>query len=147
MQSLPRRTVLYVEDHPVNALLMAAIFERRPALDLVIATRGEEALRMARGLSPALLLVDLNLPDAHGSALLAQLRALPGYEQVSAVAVTSDVHFAAQECGFCELWPKPLCVDDVLLRLDALTGTVPPPAPVLARELLASLGTRAFALG
>lgn len=137
MPTSARRTVLYVEDHPVNALLMAALFERRPALALVIAASGAEALRRAAAQPLDLLLLDLGLPDMHGSTLLTQLRALPGCAGAPAVAVTADVHFAALERGFCELWPKPLCVDDVLARLDALTGTVPSAPPQLPREWFA----------
>lgn len=136
MPSPARRTVLYVEDHPVNALLMAAIVEQRPELQLVVATTGEEALCMAAGLNPALLLLDLGLPDCHGSRLLGLLRSLPGCEHVPAVAVTADVTFDISGWGFRELWPKPLYVDQVLARLDALVGTQPSPPPQLPRELL-----------
>ncbi|HEY1131276.1 MAG TPA: response regulator [Roseateles sp.] len=129
-----RRTVLYVEDHPVNALLMAAILERRPELDLHIAATGDEALRLAASLQPVLLLLDLGLPDCHGSRLLGLLRALPGCETVPAVAVTADAYFAIEDWGFLELWPKPLQVDDVLARLDALVGTAPSPPPRLPDE-------------
>ena len=139
MSSSARRTVLYVEDHPVNALLMAAILEQRPELELVVATNGEEALCLAAGMQPVLLLLDLGLPDCHGSRLLGLLRALPGCERVPAVAVTADVTFASEEWGFSELWPKPLDVDGVLERLDALAGTSPSPAPQLPRELLSQL--------
>ncbi|HEY9110098.1 MAG TPA: response regulator [Roseateles sp.] len=119
----PRLPVLYVEDHPVNALLMAAIFEHRPQLELVIATTGEEAMRVAAaGLRPALLLLDLGLPDCHGAQLLARLRALPGLATPPAIAVTADVRFDIAGTGFRELWPKPLNLDDVLARLDALTA-------------------------
>lgn len=146
MNSPSRRNVLYVEDHPVNALLMAAIFERRPGLDLVIAARADEALRQAARLRPTLLLLDLGLPDGHGSELLQQLRKVAGCEAAPAVAVTADVHFPALACGFTELWPKPLCVDDVLRRLDCLTGTEPPPPRELLLELLApATGTPALA--
>lgn len=137
MPSPARRTVLYVEDHPVNALLMAAILERRPELELVVATTGEEALCLAAGLNPALLLLDLGLPDCHGSRLLGLLRTLPGCEKVPAVAVTADVTFDIGNWGFGELWPKPLDVDEVLARLDALVGTRPSPPPPLLDELLA----------
>jgi len=131
MPTPARRPVLYVEDHPVNALLMAAILERRPQLELLIATTGEEALCMAAGLRPALLLLDLGLPDCHGSRLLGLLRAMPGCEAVPAVAVTADVNFPVEDWGFCDLWPKPLDVDRVLARLDALVGTHASPAPQL----------------
>ena len=139
MQSPARRPVLYVEDHPVNALLMAAIFERRPLLDLVIATTGEEAMRMAAGLKPALLLLDLGLPDCHGSQLLGRLRALPGCDTAPAIAVTAHADFEIEGTGFCELWPKPLHLGHVLTRLDALTDGRAAPEPVPPRPLISSL--------
>ncbi|MGM9484040.1 response regulator [Roseateles sp. NT4] len=131
MPTPARRPVLYVEDHPVNALLMAAILERRPELELVIAANGEEAMCLAAGLRPTLLLLDLGLPDCHGSRLLGLLRALPGCESAPAVAVTADTQFPVADWGFCDLWPKPLDVDEVLNRLDMLAGTHPSPAPPL----------------
>jgi CheY-like chemotaxis protein len=132
-----RRPVLYVEDHPVNALLMAAIFERRPELELVIATTGAEALQRADGLHPALLLLDLGLPDCHGSELLGRLRALAGCDTPPAVAVTADASFEIEGTGFRELWPKPLSIDHVLQRLDSLTQkhAAPPPSLPLPRDL------------
>lgn len=132
MPNSSRRTVLYVEDHPVNALLMAAIFEHRPQLDLVIAVNGAEALRLAAGLQPALLLLDLGLPDCHGSQLLGRLRTLPGCETPPAVAVTADALFDIAGTGFCELWPKPLHLEHVLARLNTLTGLPPMPLQRLA---------------
>ncbi|RZJ03358.1 MAG: response regulator [Rubrivivax sp.] len=125
MPASPRRTVLYVEDHPVNAFLMGAIFERRPQLELVVATTGEEALRTAASIRPVLLLLDLGLPDCHGSELIHRLRALPGYNTQPAVAVTADALFDIEGSGFVELWSKPLHLNLVLARLDALTGDAP----------------------
>jgi CheY-like chemotaxis protein len=133
-----RPTVLYVEDRPAHALLMAAVLERRPELELVIATTGEEALCLAAGLRPALLLLDLGLPDCHGGHLLGLLRALPGCEALPAVAVTAQAHVAVERWGFCERWAKPLSVDAVLARLDALLGTQPSPPPALPGEFTAS---------
>ena len=128
-----RRLVLYVEDHAINALLMAAIFEHRPKLGLVIATSGEEAMSLAQRLRPELMMLDIGLPDCHGTDLLQRLRSLPGYERVPAVAVTANSDFDIARTGFRELWPKPLMVERVLPRLDALTAVasfplVPEPA-------------------
>ena len=116
-----RPTVLYVEDNPVNAMLMTALFERCTQLRLVVAQSGRHALEIAPGLQPVLLLLDLNLPDCHGSQLLPVLRYLPGYEDVPAVAVTADSDFAIAGTDFAELWAKPLNLSRVLERLDALT--------------------------
>ena len=115
-----RPVVLYVEDHPVNAVLMEALFERRPGLRLVIAETGQEALRVAQGLNPQLLLLDLQLPDCHGSELLPLLRQLPGCGGAPAVAVTANSDFDITGTGFIELWPKPMNLDLVLERLDRL---------------------------
>jgi CheY-like chemotaxis protein len=122
----PRPTVLCVEDHPVNVILMQALFERRPSLRLVVATTGAQALEVARTLEPALLLLDLNLPDTHGSQLLVALRRLPGFARLSAVAVTADVTFDALGAGFDEVWTKPLDLMHVLDRIDALTASAWP---------------------
>ena len=84
---------------------------------------GQEAVCCASGLNPALLLVDLRLPDCHGSQLLDVLRLIPGCEQTPAVAVTADGDFDINGTGFTELWSKPMDLQHVLRRLDALTGT------------------------
>jgi CheY-like chemotaxis protein len=124
--SIRQRHVLYVEDHPVNALLMQALFKRRPRLKLLLAGTGQQAVCLASGLRPALVLLDLHLPDCHGSQLLDVLRLLPGWEDVPAVAVTAEDDFDITGTGFCELWAKPLDLAHVLQRLDALTDPTPP---------------------
>ncbi len=131
--SQPTRAVLYVEDHPVNAMLMAALFEARPQLKLVVAQNGQQALLIAAGLDPALLLLDMRLPDCHGTQLLPLLRQLPGCESAPAVAVTAEEDFVLEGSGFVELWRKPLDLAWVMRRLDALTAsldeTADSPAP------------------
>jgi len=62
--------VLYVEDHPVNVEVMRAIFALRPDLTLDVAVDGASGLNAATRHAPDLLLLDLRLPDCHGTALL-----------------------------------------------------------------------------
>lgn len=112
--------VLYVEDHPVNSLLMQALFDRRPGLKLVVADSGQAAWRIAQTLQPRLLLLDLGLPDCHGSQLLQLLRTLPACQDVPAIAVTAEQEFDIAGTGFVEIWSKPLDLAQVLDRLDAL---------------------------
>lgn len=112
------REVLYVEDHPTNVQLMRALFKRRPHLELVIATNGDDARRAADRLQPSLLLLDLRLPDCHGAELLQQLRQFNGWEAIPAVAVTAEPAFATEGTSFSEIWRKPLDLGFVLSRLD-----------------------------
>ena len=125
-QHCARASVLYVEDHPVNVLLMSALLHHRPALELVVATTGEQAMCIAANLRPALLLLDLGLPDCHGSELLPLLRRLPGCEVAPAVAVTAENGFEIEGSGFDELWPKPLDLQRVLQRIDTLIAAPSP---------------------
>jgi len=120
---MDRLPVLYVEDNAVNALIMSALFERRPDMRLVLAETVAEALQKARGLYPAVLLLDLRLPDGDGRELLPLLRGIAGCETAPAVAVTaeSDVEWAGT--GFEELWLKPLDLKNVLQRLDVLADS------------------------
>jgi CheY-like chemotaxis protein len=113
-------TVLYVEDHPVNVLLMQALFTKRPQARLIVATTGEEGLRAARQDAPDLLLLDLRLPDCHGTELLKRLRELPALADVTAVAVTAEDTRGVLEAGFAEIWRKPMDMHTTLSRLDCL---------------------------
>jgi CheY-like chemotaxis protein len=112
-------TVLYVEDHPVNVMLMEALLSRRPRLRLVVATTGECGWRAAVEHRPDLLLLDLRLPDCHGTELLQRLRGVPGLENVPAVAVTAEDGDLAG-FGFDEIWRKPMDLCAALARLDRL---------------------------
>lgn len=133
------KVVFYVEDEPVNVLLMRMLFERRPQLQLEVATSGQQALVMAGELRPDLLLLDLRLPDCFGADLLTLLRREPGWQKLPAVAVTAEPAFDAERSGFLETWCKPLDLHHVLARLDELlAGDSPdrlplrerPPAPM-----------------
>ena len=114
------RHVLYVEDHPVNVLLMQGLLAQRPAVRLTVADSGDEALRVAMEHPPHLLLLDLHLPDCNGAELLERLRAVPALARVPAVAVTADEDAHLEGTSFLEAWNKPLDLYATLRRLDAL---------------------------
>ncbi|MDO9004416.1 MAG: response regulator [Aquabacterium sp.] len=115
-----RPQVLYVEDHPVNVQLMQALFAQLPSLELTIATNGEDGYQAAVKRPPALLLLDLNLPDCHGTELLKRLRGQPVLSSVPAIAVTAADVQQLQETTFLEVWQKPLDIPSILKRLDQL---------------------------
>jgi len=113
-----RPQVLYVEDEPTNQFLMQALFKLRPHLELVAATDGAQAATLGASMRPALILMDLRLPDCWGSDLLASLRSRFRWREVPAVAVTAEDDFDALRNGFIETWHKPLDLRFVLDRLD-----------------------------
>lgn len=116
------RQVLYVEDDPVNAMLMQGIFELRPGCNLQVARSGGEALHLASLGRIDLLLCDLHLPDVGGGELLAQLRAQGLAEGVPALLVTAESEVEAAELaerhGYDGYWTKPLDVAATLRSLE-----------------------------
>ncbi|HEY0953425.1 MAG TPA: response regulator [Roseateles sp.] len=120
------RQVLYVEDDPVNAMLMQGILELRPGCSLQVARSGAEARRLVMQGRIDLLLCDLHLPDVGGDELLGQLRAEGLPENVPALLVTAESEFMAAQLarshGYDGYWTKPLDVAATLRSLERWLG-------------------------
>lgn len=114
--------VLYVEDNPVNAVLMEAIMGLRPGVTLKIAPTGTSALQLLDSWAPDLLLLDMRLPDMLGSALLVEIRRRFPLRSTPAVAVSAEARnddiARALAGGFAAYWTKPLDIDRTLTELD-----------------------------
>jgi PAS domain S-box-containing protein len=116
-----KRCVLYIEDEPINVMLMEEIFRRQPDWTLLVATDGQQGLQLAQKHQPDLLLIDMNLPDMNGLELLHQLRADATTQQLRCVVLSADALpdqvSAALAAGFSDYWTKPIDVALVLERL------------------------------
>ena len=113
-----RRRVLYVEDNPVNLVLMQAMLAQLPEVELLTAAEPEQGLELARSEGLALVLLDIQLPRMSGFEVLARLRddaatrALP-VVAVSANAMPAQVQ-AATAAGFDAYLTKPLLLPQLL---------------------------------
>ena len=120
------RVVLYVEDDPVNAMLMQGILELRQGCQLLVARSGAEARRLVADHLVDLLLCDLHLPDITGDALLSQLREAGLAAGVPALLVTAEAEAVAADLarrgGFDGYWSKPLDVAATLRSLARWLG-------------------------
>ncbi|MBT9503169.1 MAG: response regulator [Burkholderiaceae bacterium] len=118
--------VLYVEDDRLNIILMEEVFRDTPQWELLIAETGAEALQCVQDEAPALLLVDMNLPDMNGlqllQALRLQQRALPLCIALSADALPEQVA-AARAAGFADYWLKPIDVPALHTALQTRLST------------------------
>ncbi|MEO8440743.1 MAG: response regulator [Spartobacteria bacterium] len=85
-----RPRVLYVEDSEPNFRLIESILEDRPGTDLFWAETGQKGLEVARAQSPHLILLDLDLPDIHGSKVLEGLQAQPETAQTPVIVISAD---------------------------------------------------------
>lgn len=84
-------TIVYIEDNPANTDLVEQVFEMMiPNVRLVTGTMGSETQSLARKYQPKLILLDLNLPDMHGSEVLKQLMSDSDLKQIPVIVVSAD---------------------------------------------------------
>lgn len=107
--------VLYIEDNPINVILVEQVMSRWPKTQLVTASDGTSGLDLARTLHPDLVLLDMHLPDMHGTEVLHKLKSDEGTRDIpvvalSAAAVAEDVA-AACAAGAADYWTKPIDLD------------------------------------
>jgi PAS domain S-box-containing protein len=84
------RTVLYIEDNPVNMKLVERVLARRPGTRLLQAMQGRLGIELAREHQPDLVLLDAHLPDMHGEEVLRQLREDPATREIPVVVISAD---------------------------------------------------------
>ncbi len=82
--------VLYVEDSEPNFRLMENVMRERPGTDLVWAETGTKALELAEEKTPDLVLLDLDLPDIHGSKVLETLQTRPETANTPVIVISAD---------------------------------------------------------
>jgi len=118
--------LLYIEDNPVNVLIVKGLVALRANTTLHIATTGLGGVQQAVALDPDLVLVDIHLPDIDGFEVLRRLRALPQTARTVCVMLSAnampDVIQRALRAGFAAYWTKPLDFARFQSGLDELLG-------------------------
>ena len=82
------RTVVAIDDDPVDLALLEAVLAPG-GWRVVRASGGEEGLRAVQRERPAVVLLDLLMPDVDGFAVVEQLRADPTVGDLPIVVLTS----------------------------------------------------------
>jgi two-component system cell cycle response regulator len=119
----PDATVLVVDDNAQNRELLEA-FLAALGCRVVLASGGEEALRVCREAAPDLLLLDIMMPRMSGYQVCQQLRADAATSDIPILVVTAlgevnDVE-RAREAGADALLTKPVGREELLERATAM---------------------------
>jgi PAS domain S-box-containing protein len=117
------KTVLYVEDNMPNVELVEQVLESaRPNIRLINTIYGEEAIGLATEHSVDLILLDLNLPDIHGSEVLEKIRTNRATKSIPVVVISADAMSKQKElliqAGANDYLTKPLVLDEFLGVVD-----------------------------
>ena len=118
------RKVLHIEDNETNFRLVERILEDRPNMQLLWACNGAEGIAFAVEHIPSLILLDLNLPDTHGSDLIAKLKGNPKTEPIPVIVVSADINPSQIErmlqAGAHDYLTKPFDIKRLLCLVDAV---------------------------
>jgi PAS domain S-box-containing protein len=118
-----QHTILYIEDNLSNLKLIERLFERRPQVRLLSTMQATLGIELARQHVPALILLDLHLPDMGGEETLRRLRADPLTRQIPVIVVSADATSSNTrrllEAGASDYLTKPLDMSRFLKVIDA----------------------------
>jgi CheY-like chemotaxis protein len=115
-------TLLYVEDNLPNMKLVEGIVARRGDIRLLTAANGRLGIELARSAQPAVILMDINLPDISGIEALRVLRADPSTSRIPIIALSAnamprDIE-KGLEVGFFRYLTKPIRIGDFMAALN-----------------------------
>lgn len=116
-------TILYIEDNIANVeLVEQTLLSYRPGIKLVYTANGLDAVGLAKTHMPQLILLDLNLPDAHGSDVQQQLTADEDTREIPIIVISADAMprqiKRLKEAGVKEYLTKPLDIEHFLDVID-----------------------------
>lgn len=116
-------TILYIEDNASNIELVEQILSiQRSEINLITKIYGTQAVPLAIEYQPDLILLDLDLPDIHGSEVLKRLQAEEKTSEIPVIIISADAGPQQIEklmkAGARNYLTKPLNVVDFLKVID-----------------------------
>jgi PAS domain S-box-containing protein len=117
-----KRKVLCIEDNASNLTLIKRILDRRPGIEVVAANQGMLGVELAAKLQPALVLLDLHLPDIAGEQILHRLRENSATASIPVAILSADATVGQSQrllaAGAVAFMSKPLDVAELLRLVD-----------------------------
>jgi PAS domain S-box-containing protein len=116
--------LLYIEDNPINVMVVEELVASRSGLRIVSESSGEQGVARALALRPDLILVDMQLPDIDGFEVLRRLRLQPETAATPCVVLSAnampDNIARALQAGFAGYWTKPIDFSGFLASIENL---------------------------
>lgn len=117
--------ILVVDDQPANLRVVSTLLARH-GHEVITASSGEEALALASGQAPDLMLLDMMMPGMDGFALLAEIKQRAALLRVPVVFLTAaqdrELLLRAFDAGAVDYVTKPFMPEELLARVNAHLG-------------------------
>jgi two-component system cell cycle response regulator DivK len=113
-------TILYIEDNLENRILVRRVLEAE-GYRVLDAEDGPTGIETALAERPALILMDINLPDVDGYETTARIKAIEALRDVPVIALTANVMKGDREktlaAGCSGYVQKPIDIDLLPLQI------------------------------
>ena len=118
----------YLLSNKVNLRLIEGVLAQRPNIRLLSAIAPGLGLELARTHRPVLILLDINLPDMDGYAVMQCLREHAATRDIPVVGISANAMPQDLErgkaAGFAAYLTKPLDIDRLLQVVDGITAGI-----------------------
>ena len=115
--------ILLVEDNELNRDMLSRRLVKR-GYEVILAVDGEQALRAAQDLAPALVLMDISLPGINGWEVTRRLKAGPQTRAIPVIALTAHAMASDRQqalaAGCDDFDTKPVELPRLLAKIEAL---------------------------
>jgi len=119
--------ILAVDDNPVNLKVVSATL-KQAGFEVATAGNGSEALEQVKIVKPALIILDINMPDMDGYEVCRRLRAMPATANTPIVMLTAhdslEEKIKGFEAGADEYITKPFQPAELQARVKVLLRRV-----------------------
>jgi CheY-like chemotaxis protein len=120
-EGLVNKTALLVDDDARNIFALSSVLERR-GMKVLTATTGNEAIELLNNtFDPAIVLMDIMMPEMDGYQTIAKIRENPAYRRLPIIALTANAMKGDREkcleAGASDYLAKPVKTDQLLSAL------------------------------
>ncbi len=117
----PQHRILVVDDNEDSAIVLGKVLKRLYGQEVEVAHDGPSALKVAQSFRPDVILLDIGLPGMDGYEVARRLRAMPGFEAVTLLALTGwgqdEDRIKSRDAGFDQHLVKPVDPESILVLL------------------------------
>ena len=120
--------ILYIEDNEDNIYMLSQRLGRK-GYEVIVARDGSQGVAMARSETPALILMDLSLPELDGWEATRQLKSSPETQAIPVIALSAHAMAGDRDralAAACDEYDsKPVDLPRLLEKIETLLGKPP----------------------